>query len=365
MEFLSAIATNSRLMGSVGLRVAWELSDGRLDQFFLLDAEGLGIADYVGIKNGDPRRLHSETERLMGGLGAERIKLTFAEAVTLIKDYAARNESYGKPLPDNSGDFEFILNMKPAEVDAQEIFFKLCKEIETPVEFINYMVMRFVARDSEAIRYFSDNKDICEMYITKANASLLKNSVKKAGRRGLGYVSRLIYEDKGEYSRCTLGMSMKLVEDRYMIAAITIGTVTRLDEAEAFDEIRREEYIGIYHVDSPDEFRDNFLYEMSHCLKSPFESGIMLTEFRLDNSHVKSPEYLISNDIASIYFITNSGQLVVANYYPQERIDADSRLLNCYREYIMLGDEFIFPASVIYEFALGGCDSFYSFLTKR
>lgn len=365
MEFLSAVATNSRLMGSVGLRVAWELPDGRLDQFFLLDAEGLGIADYVGIKNGDSRKLHSETERLMGGLGAERIKLAFAEAVTLIKDYAKRNESYGKPLPENSRDFEFILNMQPADVDAQELFFKLCKEIETPVEFINYMVMRFVAMDKEAIGYFGDNKDISGMYITSANASLLKNSVKKASKRGSGYVSRLIYEEGGEYTKCTLGMSMKLVENRYMIGAITIGEVASLDAAEAFDEIRREEYIGIYQIDFPEEFEKTFLYDMSHCLKSSFENGIMLTEFRQDNSHVKSPEYLISNDIASIYFITNTGQLIVANYYPHERIDADSRLLNCYSEYLTLGDEFVFPASVIYEFALGSCESFYSFLTKR
>ncbi|EPZ61980.1 hypothetical protein H477_5798 [[Clostridium] sordellii ATCC 9714] len=47
MNFIFAKVTNSRLMGSMGLIIGWEDKDDVLYQYFLIDAEGLGIADYV------------------------------------------------------------------------------------------------------------------------------------------------------------------------------------------------------------------------------------------------------------------------------------------------------------------------------
>ena len=51
MEFSFAKVTNSRLMGTMGLIIGWEDKNERQVQYFLLDAEGLGLADYVSLKN--------------------------------------------------------------------------------------------------------------------------------------------------------------------------------------------------------------------------------------------------------------------------------------------------------------------------
>lgn len=51
MNFNFAKATNSRLMGSLGLMINWiDDENNHFCQYFLLDAEGLGLADYVSLK---------------------------------------------------------------------------------------------------------------------------------------------------------------------------------------------------------------------------------------------------------------------------------------------------------------------------
>ena len=51
MKFSFAKVTNSRLMGTMGLLISWEDKQDKIVQYFLLDAEGLGLADYVSLKN--------------------------------------------------------------------------------------------------------------------------------------------------------------------------------------------------------------------------------------------------------------------------------------------------------------------------
>lgn len=50
MKFNFAKVTNSRLMGTMGLLINWEDKQDKIVQYFLLDAEGLGLADYVSLK---------------------------------------------------------------------------------------------------------------------------------------------------------------------------------------------------------------------------------------------------------------------------------------------------------------------------
>ena len=50
MTFDYAKITRSRLMGSMGLIIRYEENKKYIYQYFLLDGEGLGIADYVSLK---------------------------------------------------------------------------------------------------------------------------------------------------------------------------------------------------------------------------------------------------------------------------------------------------------------------------
>ena len=109
MDFIFAKVTNSRLMGSMGLIIGWEDNDDIVYQYFLIDAEGLGIADYVSLRNASYEELNREQERLMGGLGADRIQLTEEEALSLVNYYGKKTYYWEKELPGNIEEYiDFI-----------------------------------------------------------------------------------------------------------------------------------------------------------------------------------------------------------------------------------------------------------------
>ena len=73
----------------------------------------------------------------------------------------------------------------------------LCKKIETEKEFVNYMVLRFVARDREGLMYFSDNEVLSNLHVTEINGALLYNKMEKKGTNR--YLCTCVFEDKDGY----------------------------------------------------------------------------------------------------------------------------------------------------------------------
>ena len=110
MKFNFAKVTNSRLMGTMGLLINWEDKQDKIVQYFLLDAEGLGLADYVSLKNPTKDEAHREEERLMGGLGSDRIRISEDEALFLVKYFGNKNSYYEKPLPGEVEEYIDIIN---------------------------------------------------------------------------------------------------------------------------------------------------------------------------------------------------------------------------------------------------------------
>ena len=86
-------------------------------QYYLLDAEGLGIADYVSLRNATYEELNREQERLMGGLGSDRIQLTKEEALSLVNYYGKKTYYWEKELPGNVDEYIHIINDYEAEID--------------------------------------------------------------------------------------------------------------------------------------------------------------------------------------------------------------------------------------------------------
>ena len=122
MNFIFAKVTNSRLMGSMGLIIGWEDKDDVLYQYFLIDAEGLGIADYVSLRNASYEELNREQERLMGGLGADRIQITEDEALTLVNYYGNKTIYWEKELPGETSEYiDFIQPNFKEDIEKQKL----------------------------------------------------------------------------------------------------------------------------------------------------------------------------------------------------------------------------------------------------
>ncbi|KXZ39129.1 hypothetical protein SAMN05661008_01117 [Alkalithermobacter thermoalcaliphilus JW-YL-7 = DSM 7308] len=352
MKFVFSKVTRSRLMGTVGLIICWRSQNDIITQYFLLDAEGLGIADYVSLKNADEDILLKEEERLMGGLGSERIYISEDEAIFLVNYFGTKNIKYNKILPGKVDEYRFMIDKQVKNID---IFPKICKDIESEIELVNYIVMRFIARDKEALKYFSVNEDIPNMYVTSANGTLLKNivSITESGK----YKCIALFEDNNKYYK----MNIALRISGNKLVSLIYSKKVNVDYLYVLDELKKYEYITLYIVDDK-EFKDKFYNDHPYCMKTEFENGVMFTEFKKNNDHVKKDIYIINDDIKSIYYITNANQLIIASYDESEKEDIKKFIGNKYKGHIKFKDEYIFEGSIIYGFAQDGFCNFYDFV---
>lgn len=362
MKFMYAKITNSRLMGSMGLIISWDKGGHAYNQYFLLDAEGIGIADYVSLENASEHKLYMEQERLMGGLGADRIYISKEEALFLVNHFGNKTIIYDKELPGQIEEYSYIIEEYKSDITFEHIFPKLCKAIETDIEFINYMTMRFIARDREALRYFSVNKDIANMHITNINGVLLKNKV--ISKENNKYICESMYEDNDGYYKCKLAFNIDIIDEEYKIRSLIVVDREYVDHIYVLDEMIKDEYLEIYNVNDGKEFLNAFYRDNPFTLKSHLESDVLLTRFNFDNNHVKKDIYLISDDIKALYYVIND-KLLVASYSERDKIYIGKILTAKYRSYIKKENEYLFKGSMLYEFVESQENDFYNFIDKN
>ncbi|MEF9991895.1 MAG: hypothetical protein RR765_07355 [Peptostreptococcaceae bacterium] len=359
MKFIFAKVTNSRLMGSMGLIIGWEDDEDILYQYFLIDAEGLGIADYISLRNASYEDLNKEQERLMGGLGSDRIQITKEEALSLVNYYGQKSIYWNKELPGNVDEYIDIIKKYKAEIDIFDLYPKICKKIDTDIEFINYMTMRFIAWDKDSLKYFSNNEDIANMHITNINGALLKNKVIKKDDNT--YVCDVLYEDNDGYYTCKLAFHISYENEQYKINSLMFADKEGIYDFEVFDEISKFEYIAIYDLKNKDEFVDKFYKLNPFVLKSDLDLGTLFTRFNFDNNHVKEETYVINNDLTALYY-QMSDKFFVATYNEKDRLYIN-KLLQCnFADYIELEEEMFFEQNVLYEFVESESEDFYDFL---
>lgn len=359
MDFIFAKVTNSRLMGSMGLIIGWEDNDDIVYQYFLIDAEGLGIADYVSLRNASYEELNREQERLMGGLGADRIQITEEEALSLVNYYGKKTYYWEKELPGNIEEYIDFIDKYESKINIFDLYPKICKKVDNDIEFINYMTMRFIAWDKDSLKYFSNNEKISEMHITNINGALLKNKVTKK-EDGM-YLCDVLYEDSDGYYTCKLAFHITYKNDEYKIDSLMFTDKADIYDFEVFDEISKAEYIAIYDLKDKTEFLDKFYKLNPFVLKSELDLGMLFTRFNFDNNHVKKEIYVINNDLSALYYQMNN-KFFVATYNEKDRLYIN-KLIQCnFKNYVTLEEEIFFEQNVLYDFVESESEDFYDFL---
>ena len=360
MEFSLAKITNSRLMGSMGLIIKWEIDNKtKLEQYFLLDAEGLGIADYVSLKNPTKLESYKEEERLMGGLGSDRMRLTEEQALFLVQFYGNKNKIYGKELPGDIKEYIDIIEEYKTQIKIEDIFPIICKNIESDIEFINYMTMRLIAWDRESLKYFSDREEISNMNITKINGTLLKNTVIQKDENK--YLSKAIYEDEDGYYSCIIAFNISNIDNKYKINSMLVSDIYPVYDFEVFDEISKEEYVSIYKLKNAEEFLSKMYDNSPFLLVSEIDENIFMTRFNFNNNHVNKDVYVINNDIKAIYYQMKDN-FYVGTYSNRDRVYINKMLMCNYKEHLTQVEDMYFDENVLYDFVESGSDDFHDFL---
>ncbi|MEG0857752.1 MAG: hypothetical protein RSG52_14890 [Terrisporobacter sp.] len=351
--------TKSRLMGSLGLIIKYKEKEDTLYKYFLLDGEGLGIADYVSLKNPIQKEVAKEEERLMGGLGENRIYIKEEVALFLVKHFGNKTIEYDKELPGEVKEYINIIENFDTQLTLDDIYPIICKKIEKEVEFINYMTMRFIARDTESLKYFSYNEEIYKNHITNINGTLLKNQVTKRSEEV--YISEALYEDSDGYYTCKIAFNIDKNKEGYKINSLLATDKESVYDFDVFDEISKSEYIDIYKVKKNDELLNQFYDDNPFMLKSEMEEGIFFTRFNFNNNHVKENIYVINNDIKAIYYQVED-EFFVGTYCERDRKYINKILLAKYKDYLTIKDSYFFEENVLYDFVESGSNDFEDFL---
>lgn len=357
MRFEYSKVTKSRLMGSIGLYIHWSEDGHTLDQFFLLDAEGDGIADYVGLHNASAEEVFFERQRLMGGLGSAVVRLTKKEALTLLYDYGRQNITYNRSFPGVFEEYGHLLK-KDITVQKESLLAKICHEIREPIEFINYLTMRFVARDISMLQYFSYYKDERFDFLTDEGSTLLRNMVTPIGEDTYSAVA--IVEDDRGYYRLKIGFRITY-EGRYYYRAIMGTSREALSHEEVQSWIHRKEYLAVFHHKEND-LEKSLLLKIPGLYRVPFEHGVSYTHFKSNNNHVKEADYRISNDLAGIYLIKD--QELVFAALDEFHFNRGIELLDQI-DGLILEEELYSLIPIIYEYAKSDSESIYDFIGKN
>ncbi len=356
-KFYSAVATKTRLMGVVALKIHWiNEKKTHFVQWFLLDAEEQGIYDYVFVKTTLIKETDKYTGQFMGSLGGERVNISRREAFHLIQNFAKHNKLYKKPLPNPKG-YGFILNasVKLDLYETVELNKKIFEKIIHPYQAINFFIMRAVAKDTEAIEkllYHKQDKAIKKYAPIDGAGVLLKNKISVRIKENV-YMVESIVEEKEYYHRIKWKVFIAELRDTYKVIDVKVLKHETISPDEAALEIQNPEYIKLFNIKGNDSIILNYFNKTNKdLLKYQFPQGTMFVEFRKNNNHVLRSLYHIGGDIQAIYFLNHYNQLMVCYYHKDDSKGLDEFLYQLKDNLIIEKiDFFERKGSIIYEYA--------------
>ena len=325
-KFESAYATNTCLMGVLIIYIKWKLpgiaaagNKGRsLHQFYYIETTEEGIESYRGICGDDDDELRFTEQSMLGGLGAEKVFLTMNEAVFLVQRYAEITKKFGRPLPDEIREYDFVLKREAVlSADREEaLFSKLCGKIDSVNMLINYFLMRYFIKDFFAAEMLADFDLDTGLLPGVGPATLCRNEIMTSGGAEDGrYVCESVTEDDHGHSIIVSELSVAITGGKYLISSFDVTNTLAISPTEAAMKLARPEFATVYEIAGP---VDNVLFELDQryigSLQNLCEGGKLYIVFNRDNRHMNKSIYMLNDDVKEILFVTVEDQLIIGSY---------------------------------------------------
>ncbi len=372
-KFIEGKATDTRLMGVVGVHLVWEDSasadQGPLHQFYYFDYEELGL-DYLRIYVGsDEREIADILKENFGGLGASYVSLTERESRYIVKFFAEDTKAKGEQLPEDIDTVAFILDDGQEELSSEEkreLDLKMSAPIRSDYGVINYYLMRCFGKDpsgSELLLSPAAKKEDIQDVTPPYHATFLRNKIEtlpdSAGMHKSYRCESLIETDRGHMLVVsTVGVFRRAVTDVELVSSFAVSVY------EASMMLSKHEFITVYDVTAmPDDFLDMLDEFLLGCTRTGHANGEMFMEFMPHNDHVEKKLFFLSDDIKSLYFASDGGQLIIAAYNIENILAAESRLITSpFSNMLTPTNRYQFQSSLLYDFADSDFDDFNDFL---
>jgi hypothetical protein len=368
-SFLWAKATNTRLMGVVGVKVCWKLESGDIFyQFFHLDSESYGIDAYESLINPNIYEVEYITMHMTGGLGGVFETIYYNELIYLLKWFYALNISEDEPLPEGSREFEKLLADSDTPCDTEGLMGRICEHVENDAHCIHYFLMRIFGGDYAAAAFLMDGIAEDNISSNVYEGVLLRNEVscKRKSKRGRLCHAESLVDTASGYMIVHSELNVVHSEDGYRIRMAKKLEDMRVSNIEAAFLLKKPEYLAIYEIDSLEEFLMVFKIENPSMMNTIHEAGVLFTYFNKDNDHVKEDLYYLNSDIHSAYFVTRADQLIVASF-EQEKLEEAQEMLagEAYGEMLVEDENLLMEEPVFYEFVNSGEENIYEFFDLK
>ncbi|MBR3785613.1 MAG: hypothetical protein IKJ77_04350 [Firmicutes bacterium] len=364
-DFVSAYVTNTRLMGVIGMHMHFKLPDNEviedLHQFFYFDAEEYGFETYRSVLGNDPEKIKEVEGSLIGGLGGEKVPLTFEEAKFILHEYVLMNVMCNLPLPEGLPEYRFLLE-KDAHLSEPERYIlrsKQCVKPESEYELVNYFLMRCFGRDFTAAEYLAVSGLETNLFPEFKPATFLKNNIKEDPEDGC-LVSESLIEFDGTYH--VIVTSIKT--EHMKVLSYERVSAFQISSTEAAMLLARPEYITLYDVtEDLTGFDRNATELTAGAMITKYDSGTLYMMFHPNNKHVNRAEYRLNEDVLGLYFLSDNGQLICASYTIDDVLKLEWDLVRSpYRKRLTPVEKYQFQEAVLYEFIQSGFPFFEEFV---
>ena len=350
---IAAEATDTRLMGVVGMHLGWQLRDiadihdesakkalslllgesnivTEFHQFYYYEAEENGLESLSEIWSGDPREIRLAKDRNFGGLGGNLMPLSEREACYLIGLFVNMSRKRSTASADALAELSaYASGAAPfTEEEIADVNFKICEHPKTDYGAVHYYLMRMAGCDEDGARLLvsrhADPSNI-KLGCPSQRAVMRRNSAERyvdENGRVTYLCETLLDRESGFY----LAFSEIELSDREVIFS-ELKNEFKISFREAEQKLRRPEYISFYEIKSDDEsFDDEFAALIPKASRKWYENGLLFMEYNKDNSHVEQPLFTLSDDLKASYFLTEASQLVVASYSSSGILSAENML---------------------------------------
>ena len=373
-RFMSAYATNTRLMGVLALYARWSVAGGGdIHQFFYIDCEETGLESCKVYRGDWNMEMQMAEQALVGGLGAQKIPITVTMFRWILQQWRDFNLEHGLPLPRNKSDYEFIFakTAKLSEPEQAELMDQICGEITSDYQVVNYFLMRCFGQDQEGAAYVAAEDVPLDIFSNYHRTTFCKNIIDSSDRRFAGppekkpheYICESLVETDGIYETIITRIivkDLKVVDFEYCNKAPVTQT-------EAAILLRKTEYATVYEFFMEDEDIEENLGEFVlnlNTVMTRHPNGRLFMAFKPTNAHVDERVFMLSNDVKGVYFLSDYGQLIVCAYSPEDILELEEDLASGpLSPFLIITGKYELLNPVLFEFINSDYTDFQSFIS--
>ena len=371
LKFNRAEATNTRLMGVVGVVTHWtDEAEREIVQIFHLDYELYGIDGFYHLIEPTEKALSELLLSVTGGLGGTFEPISFRELVYLLKSAYQVEPNSIETHVDFDAYIETFLTWQVDLTDSEilELMVKLNPPVLNPVHTINYLVMRLVGRDPVSTVALWDSGRVPEkMDFFDAPYTLIKNTstllTDDVTSDEATYRVEALIDYEHKYKLIVFKFYLNRVSNR----VIRIEAVEELviSSIEAAFNLNKPEYILVTQI--KDEFFERrFVENNPEMMKQTYYQGQLYIEFNPHNHHVSQNPYYLNGDIFAMYFFSRSGHLLIASFSKENLDVIDGMLIRnqTYTESLQFICELKTDDPILYAYINSNYETIFDYLSQ-